>query len=291
MKRPMQEVYGYGWESPSPSSVIDLPLVPVRRRSGNGCCRGIDWRWFGIVLSLLAAASLALGVADVVLTYQKYMNDRGCASKPTEPPCATNNLVWTWVAVGIWASLPVFILGILAIKLGDRRLPQRSSWFEVLAFLCTFLFTPAMIALSVVEIQRGVGVYYWKAYQNQADDLVKAIIPIVIGSLGIIELLMCFIAFCYVCCCSHNNAYYSDTYIGRPDTVSRTFQQARKPCEACQGYSAQPRPQVYSVSTGPVQPQPQAHYQATEYGFAPRPTTYNYFNRPVNTHGWTHYRG
>lgn len=281
----MNGVYGnYGWESPRTSGTIELPLVPARRRSGNGCCRGIDWRWFGIVLSLVAAGSLALGVADVVLTYQKYV-----ANKCSDSRCDTNNLVFTWVAVGIWASLPVFILGIFAIRLGKYSAPQRSSWFEILAFLCTFLFAPALIALSVVEIVKGVNIYYWKGING--DDLAKAIIPIVIGFHGIIELLMSLIAFSYLCCCSVNN-YYSDTYIERPDTVSRTFMQARKPtggCQACQGYSVQPRNQVYSVN--PLQASTQAHYQATNYGFAPRATTYNYFNRPVDTHGWTHFRG
>jgi len=195
----------YGWSS-NPgvrtSNVIELPLAPVRRQTVGGmCCRCCSWHSFGIILSLLAAASLALGVADVVVTYQNYMVGYACNSTGASfAICNPNTLLWTWIASGIWASIPIFIFGILAIRRGSNPMTQ-NCWFEAFAFLSGFIFAPAMIVLSAFEVYKGAGVYYW-TYQNplKADDLVKAIIPIVIAGLGLLELLMCVTAFWDICC-------------------------------------------------------------------------------------------
>jgi hypothetical protein len=75
---------------------------------------------------------------------------------------------------------------------------------EFLAFICTFLFTPAMCALSAIEVWKGAGVYYWTySAPLTSNDLVKAAIPLAIAGLGLVELLMCFIALCYTCCCEY----------------------------------------------------------------------------------------
>jgi len=82
----MNGVYGggvYNRQMVSNQNVVELPMAPIRRRPAtvSGPCM-IDWRTFGIILSLLAAASLALGVADVVYTYQTYMVNMGCSRSP-----------------------------------------------------------------------------------------------------------------------------------------------------------------------------------------------------------------
>lgn len=195
----------YGWNS-NPgirtSDVIELPLAPVRRPTGAGhCCRCMNWHTFGILLSLLAASSLALGVADVVITYQNYMVGQSCSTNTTPTICSPNTLLWTWIGVGIWASVPVFIFGIMAIRRGSNPMTQ-NCWFEIFAFLCAFIFTIAMIVLSALEVYKGANIYYW-TYQSPltANDLVKAIIPIVIAGLGLLEHIMCFGAFWDICCC------------------------------------------------------------------------------------------
>lgn len=289
----------YGWSNgPRSSEVVELPLAPVRRRSDNiWCGGGINWLSFGIILSLLAAASLALGVADVVLTHQTYMVDRKCADNQNQPECDKNNLVWTWVAVGIWASLPIFIFVILAIRLGKSHNPVRSSWFEMFAFISAFIFAPAMIVLSAIQVYKGHDIYYWNAVDGD-DDLAKAIIPIVIAGLGLVEFLMCFIAIIYVCCCRNN---YSSTEVvtyRQPaiDVGQRTFVETRPAMPAitygggCQtgcntGFS-NPAPRVTACS-GPGRScggGGGVYYRSpATTGFSPRPTTYNYFAnaRPV----------
>lgn len=282
----------YGWSNgPRATETIELPLAPVRRRADTPC--GINWLSFGIILSLLAAASLALGVADVVLTYQTYMVDQDCRNNGGLAPCFVNNLVWTWVASGIWASLPIFILGIMAIRLGKRRQPTRSSWFDLFAFISTFIFAPAMIVLSALEVFYGSGVYYWTATDG-SDDLAKAIIPIVIAGLGLVELLMTFIAFVQVCCCRQQYVAEQVITTQRVDYGQRTYVQSNVPAITGGCYSGDcqtnfaprvPSPRITTTYGGPTAaPSGNAVYYRppTTTGFSPRPTTYNYFanNRP-----------
>jgi len=197
----------YGWQQNSPrsSDMIELPTTTVRRRANGpgGCCGGMNWYTFGILLSLLAAASLALGVADIVITYKTYVDGQQCSTYTTPNYCDPNNLVWTWVAVGIWGSLPVFIFGVFAICKGSRPMHQ-FHYFDLLAFLCAFVFSPAIIVLSAIEVYKGSSIYYWTAKYLTQDDLVKAIIPIVIAGLGLIEFLMCLSSFFDLCCCTPN---------------------------------------------------------------------------------------
>jgi hypothetical protein len=292
----------YGWSNgPRGSEVVELPLAPVRRRSDTLC--GINWLSFGIILSLLAAASLALGVADVVLTYQTYMVDQKCKDNVSDPPCDKNNLVWTWVASGIWASLPVFILGIMAIRLGKRSHPSRSSWFELFAFLSAFVFAPAMIVLSALEVYKGSKIYYWSALDN-SDDLAKAIIPIVIAGLGLVEFLMAFIAFAQLCWCRQQYATEQIvTHRQRVDVGQRTFVQSNVPAITNGCYSGDcqtnyaprvPSPRVTTTYGGPAPPSGNGVYYRppTTTGFSARPTTYNYFSnaRPAANASIDYYR-
>jgi hypothetical protein len=235
----------------------------------------LNWHSFGIVLSLLAAASLSLGIADVVITYQTYMVSKSCKDMTTPAMCDPNNLVFTWVAVGIWSSIPVFIFGIMTIRKGSGQGSQ-SSWFELLAFLCAFIFTPAMIVLSAFEVYKGAGIYYW-AFMTPltSDDLVKAIIPIVIAVLGLIEHFMTFIAICNICCCNTGaGAVYGTSKMtyGAPAVMHGTYD---RPV-----YQAAPRAQVSCqqncrTSQGPSFP---GSFYSGSSGFVARPTTYNYFN-------------
>jgi len=295
----------YGWSNaPRGGQVVELPLAPVRRRSDTVC--GINWLAFGIILSLLAAASLALGVADVVLTYQTYIADM-CKDGNTISKCDQNNLAWTWVASGIWGSLPVFIFGIMAIRLGKSNQPSRSSWFDLFAFISAFIFAPAMIVLSALEVYDGATIYYWSAFDGM-DDLAKAIIPIVIAGLGLVEFLMAFIAFAKVCWCKQE--YATEQYITtqqRVDVGQRTFVQASTPA-ITSGYGD------YQTNYAPRVPSPrvtttyggQATYGGlappsgngvyyrppTTTGFSASPTTYNYFanNRQAGGASIDYYR-
>jgi len=198
----------YGWNSNpqiKTSQVVELPLAPVRPMNSVGGCLCMNWHTFGIILAVLASATLALGVADVVMTYQTYMVGQQCnvtAYQTKWAICDPNNLIWTWIGIAIWTSIPVFVFGILAIRKGSNPMLQ-NSWFELLAFVCTFIFIPAMVVISALEVYKGVNIYYWMYMSPlKADDLAKAIIPIVIACLGFIQFMMCCCAFLDVCCCN-----------------------------------------------------------------------------------------
>lgn len=270
----------YGWHQGRPvsgSNIVELPLAPVRRRSSGGSCHGcMNWHSFGIILSLMAAATLSLGIADVVITYQNYMMNKNCKDMTTPAYCDPNTLIWTWIGVGIWSSLPVFIFGIMAIRRGGKPF-SKSSWFEFFAFLSAFIFTPAMVVISAIEVYKGSNVYYWNYMAPlTSDDLAKAIIPIVIAGVGFIEHAMTFIAICYICCCHAKGpeVVYGTTkigYAGQPAAIYPTYD---RPV-----YGAAPRTQVACQQDCRTnQPAFPGSFYSSSSGFAPRPTTYNYFS-------------
>jgi len=247
----MNGVYGngvYSRQIVSNPNVVELPMAPIRQRPAtmhHPCT--IDWKTYGIILSLLAAASLALGVADVVYTYQTYMIGKSCSTNTTPAYCNTNVLVFTWIAVGIWASVPVFFYGLEVLRHSGAAVASKSMCMELLVFLCTFVFTPAMIVISAIEVWKGVNVFYWTANGLPSDDTVKAALPISIAVLGFIEWLMCAVALYYCCCCQHTMASAStvvtstNTYQPQPVMVqSATYE--RPGCQPCAARQALPAP-------------------------------------------------
>ena len=71
----------------------------------------------------MSAGSLALGIIDVTLTYMNYYKPCTAATAAlpagaTLPaPCNPNILIFTWVAIGIWASIPVIMTSFLYRRL------------------------------------------------------------------------------------------------------------------------------------------------------------------------------
>ena len=62
--------------------------------------KGNQLRNMGAVLSLCAAATMGLGVGDVVVTVMFY-----CVAIPC--PSGAIPYIMTWIASGIWAAIPV----------------------------------------------------------------------------------------------------------------------------------------------------------------------------------------
>jgi len=211
-------------------NVVELPMAPIRRRPAtvSGPCM-IDWRTFGLILCFLSAASLALGVADVVYTYQTYMVSKGCSSNTSPNYCNPNVLVFTWIASGIWASLPIFIYGLMILQHSGAALSRKSTCFELFSFLCAFIFAPAMLVISAIEVWKGVGVFYWTASQLSSDDTVKAALPIAIAVLGFIEFLMCSIALYYGCCCRPHTMSPSHEYVTTTTASTHNMYQPQIP--------------------------------------------------------------
>jgi hypothetical protein len=277
----MNGIYGtspYSRNLVTSSNVVELP---VRQRHAtvhtNQCY--MDWKCFGIILGILAAASCALGVADVIYTYQTYMNNN-CGNQT----CSPNVLIFTWIAAGIWGSAPVFLFAIWLLR-SSKMAYTRNMCLELMAFLTTFIFTTAIVVISALEVWKGAGVYYWPA-QPPPENIVKLAIPLTIACLGFVEHVMCAIALYYFCCC-HSGA--SATLVNSPPHMIQTTTIAHPPPPpavvttyqrppTCQTACA-PKP---SCQTCPSPSFPQHSFFSGGFGAGggnctscPRPITYN----------------
>jgi hypothetical protein len=165
---------------------------------------------YGAILSLLAAATVAIGTANVVLTRQAYC-DPWTGNEPTFCSNTQEPYIWTWVAPGIWASTPIFLAGLFAMCLSND--PSRwTRLFAVFIFLSCIIFSPAIIILSSIEVWRGHA-STWNFYKlgndlSEGNIMVedspyhtKFALPLVITILAGIMFIMTGLITFILCCC------------------------------------------------------------------------------------------
>lgn len=156
--------------------------------------RKCSFRCLGFLICLLAASTLGLGIADVVI------NVTQCQANPCE---MTNGLILTWVAVGIWASIPVFITGLSLIH-HSRKQPEaplkRNSWLALLLFMSAIFFTAAILGISIAEV---ILKFPAGAPTMQSPPATQAMfaLPIAIAVHGFILHLLTLHLFVGICCC------------------------------------------------------------------------------------------
>jgi len=220
---------------------------------------------YGAILALLAAATLALGIANVVLTKQAYC-DPWTEGAPTYCSGTKEPYIWTWVASGIWASIPIFLAGIFAMCISN----DPASWtrcFALMIFLSAIVFSPAMIVLSAMEVWRG-GAANWNFYTlgnnlMEGNILVqsspyqaKFALPLVIAILGGIMFIMTGIITLILCCCMQSIGIYLPHDVPAPVQVQQVYQQAPQPPVVVQKEVYYPRPQIarnqYAIDYQPV---------------------------------------
>jgi hypothetical protein len=209
---------------------------------------------YGALLALLAAATLALGIANVVLTKQAYcepwqeMAPVYCSS--TKEP-----YIWTWVAPGIWASVPIFLAGIFAMCISN----DPANWtrcFALMIFLSAIVFSPAMIVLSSMEVWRGSAAN-WHFYMLDSDlkegnimvedspYQAKFALPLVIAILGGVMFIMTGIITLILCCCMESVGIYLPQDVPAPaPVVQQIYQPAPAPPVVVQKEVYYPRPQI-----------------------------------------------
>jgi len=138
-------------------------------------------------MCLASAVTIGLGIADVTITFFN------CNPCPLSTPIAL-----TWVGVGIWASIPVFINGIGAIWISGH-LEAHKGWFCLLSFMSTIMFTTALVVISSFEVAQKFpsGLPSSPPTMNQ----VQFGIEIAIAVLGFVLHLHALLLFYYVCCC------------------------------------------------------------------------------------------
>jgi len=214
------DVYSYNNYQPVRQPVIEAqPILPAPQPAGfnHGC-----FKMFGAILALLAAATLSLGIADVVLTMQAYCSPWTTTS-PVWCSMTAEPYIWTWVASGIWASIPIFFAGLCSMCLSSNP----ASWtrlFALLIFLSAIVFAPAMLVLTSVELWRG-GSSIYTFYSTNTSSITagsimptganpyqaKFAIPLVIAILAGIMLLMTAAVTINFCCCMESMGLSMDT--------------------------------------------------------------------------------
>jgi len=110
----------------------------------------------GKMVAILAAATIGLAVADLVLTSQYYCN--GQTWSATWCSGTTEPYVWVWVASGIWGSVPVFFTGLYLLTVGGDTGKWNIAWLLIL--LSAWVFGPATIILTVIELVKGSSSQY-----------------------------------------------------------------------------------------------------------------------------------
>lgn len=119
-----------------------------------------SFKTLGVSLALLAIISLCVAVADISLSVASVceLDDIQCPPKhaATRSDSRTMAVLMSYIASGIWGSIIVFLVGILAMrKQKDPDKPRTK--FIAMAFLATFLILPTMMVISTVESYYLVG--------------------------------------------------------------------------------------------------------------------------------------
>jgi len=287
-------MFNYG---SSPSNVATTqyvtandPSLPTRRVANAAPVyfNAGMFRIYGSILALLAAATLALGIADVVLTSLNYCSPPRTCSSSSEP------YIWVWIASGIWGSVPIFLAGLFAMCIGRNPL----SWtriFALLVFLSAFVFAPAIVVLSAIEIWRGwssASTFYTLTgsvgpgtiMSSNNSYQAKFGIPLAIAILGGIMFLMtAFVSMC-LCCCMNCLGIYTPAELNAMQPVP-AVQPSQGPLASSTMFNNQvyypPRPQVKATSYYSDYPADQySRYPALPYSPAVR-----YNNNVSNPYG------
>lgn len=182
----------------------------------NKGCLGFPYICFATVVCLLSAVAFGLGIADVVIGVVGYYNRLGCDESSTASPvCTCAGLKLTWVATGIWSSIPLFVSGVFAFHVKrcnvDNVKQRRNVMFLWSCFLGSLIFGPAMTIISSVEVYEGTNVFYTVPPEFNAtaspllsgrekSDVAKLAVPLSTAVLGAVLTLLSVMALVWRCC-------------------------------------------------------------------------------------------
>jgi len=278
---------GYQWgAAPAPAVTTTVAQVPFNA----GC-----FKMFGAVLALLAAATLALGIADVVMTMQTYCTPWNTAA-PVWCTMTGEPYIWTWVASGIWGSVPIFLAGLFSMCISSNPVGY-TRIFALLIILSGIVFAPAIIVLTSIELWRG-STSVWTFYNmgnstsvsagsimpNPNPYQAKFAIPLVIAILAGIMFLMTGIVTLNICCCMESMGIYlqPEVAVAPPPVVQQTVVAApQPPAVVTKEVFYPPRPQV---RTQTVEYQADDSYDPySRFSVLPYATRYNNVPNPYGS--------
>jgi len=211
----------------------------------------MDFRCYGWILSILSVAAIALGVADVVLTNQFYCSGQSYSSTY----CSTTGepYVWVWVAVGIWAGLPIFFTGLYLLCSASN--PGHWRYVSLTVMLSALVFSPALAILSAIELWRGATAswtFYTFTNGLGAGSIMpsgtnpwqaKFAIPLAVGILGVLIFIKTGWMTLTFWCCSGDQGISKTVVVQQsPVVVQQTRPQviAPPPCNPCAQYAPLP---------------------------------------------------
>jgi hypothetical protein len=243
------------------------------------------FKCLGILIAISAIITFILGIIDVAVTYEVYSiggGSSGCNINgvlSSAAICQPGNLVYTWIGVGIWASVP-------------------KKWFTMLAFVSAIIFAPVMVIVSAIEAAMANHVYYNNPPYN---DYEKLIIPVCIACIGFLEFIMTAILMIRMCFCTEdpiakNSAMTIPWRANYTATTSNSTSASTCTPVAVSTTTPTINPIIVQTSTpssNPVQISYQAPSNTSALAITPcdqSNTGYNYCNNlPVygNTTNWT----
>lgn len=211
--------------------------LPTQQQGDPVVFNARAFKIYGALLALMAAATLSLGIANVVLTKEAYCNPWNTMS-PLWCSTAEEPYIWTWVAPGIWASIPIFFAGMFSMCISSN--PGRCTRvFALLIFLSALVFAPGMCVLSSIEVWRGseASYHFYKLTDGlmpgniKPDDnpyQAKFAIPLVIAIIAAIMFLMTSVVTLFLCCCMQSLGIYQPQEIDALSGAQTTqvYQQA-----------------------------------------------------------------
>jgi hypothetical protein len=167
---------------------------------------------FGWLLTFLAIASLSVAIANTTYTYINYNNSWNAGTCPTNAPVINMCLVpFVYISSGIWGSVPVFIVGIISLRIAMASGLLRC--FQALVLICALVFAPAMIVINAIEVAAGnmLPPYYSIASNGITGDITKFVLPLVVAALAAIEFLILLLMLCYLF--MNRGASYTGGYV------------------------------------------------------------------------------
>lgn len=166
------------------------------------------YKYVGYTLVLIALAVLGVEVGNVIYTATNFSN--GFSAKPFAAP-----YILTWIAPGIWGAIPVFITGVLSIRVAGK-LNKLVRLFALFCALSAVVFTPAIVAVSITEIvmypditdaaKPMVGSNRCYSLSTPASlSCPKFILPLIVAVLASIAFYLTLMITIVFCCCWNPN--------------------------------------------------------------------------------------
>jgi len=154
-------------------------------------------KFLGANMTIVAPLTIALGIADLILSREISCPLGVCG--PLDTPTALG-----YVAVGIWAPIPIFFNGLGAIWIASRP-NANNGWLCLLSFFNTIAFAPVLVIVTALEISTYLNTFpLLRSLSDLPTDKDRAMvsIEITIAVVGGVLFLHALAILYLNCCCT-----------------------------------------------------------------------------------------